>query len=274
MKIVPPCITDHTKGDPSCDGDPTSVTELDRAACAWRLRCIALDRHCKVTGGSIDEHLKITEREVDGEATYSATPLKGYKSFRRFCENLVDSLGVREDNAPPARKSTAKRAEASAESGPKKRGSYSAAADRHKRMADAVDHFIKHLSGQFESWRVPTNPSAATIPGQFYVSDRMKSGYVSVYCRTASGRDIPLACAVLKPRTETINVRVGVSGVKLLKAIGAPLNKRLKSSMKSVDVGRFKAEVAGLDRDMSVVVAKAIGKMAKCGDIELPGAGC
>lgn len=270
-KPIPPCLTDYQQGDKSCDGVPESKTDLDRQPCGWRLRCIALRRHLQVTGEKIGDHLTI---EKKGGGKFKATAVRGSDSFARLCKSLVAQYGVADEFKPEAvpRASKSKETERKKGAAPlstrRFRGPYRDAVERRRiKLMDVFGCFLDELSSQVEPWRIP-RPGHAEVIGQIYIADRQKSGYLSIYCRTRSNRDIPIACVILKPLKLRVDIRLPVSEKAFRSVLNESHSKKIK--IKKARYGRFRIVARGLDKGSVVIVAGALGKLIKRQTIELP----
>jgi hypothetical protein len=142
------------------------------------------------------------------------------------------------------------------------------AAQQRRESLALYKHFEEALSEGLNGYAF-TEPKQAALPGQLYVADRRElSGYVSVYCKTAGGRDIPVVSIKMKPRATEIDVDLPVT-VKMLRSRLSKA-KLAKLDLKQLKGGRFRARIVGLDKEKAAIVAEVVHELVKSKAIDLP----
>ncbi len=241
----PACVGTHTIGHVQCDGDSSGKSKSDREPCSWRDRCGGFQVHLNSVDNHADEYMG--DREFgDQEAA----------EFERQCVEWAVEYGVVSGVArgkgrgyfPFGYRGTCSRS----------------FRERRERVDVAIEHFIEAIMAQFEDRR-PLSRSVV-IPGQFMVVDRRKqSRYVSIYCVSAGGRNVPVASARPKIRSDGVEIRVPAdSEAWMMRPASAGF------AAVSVDDGLFLSSLGVLDRDAIGRLARALKAMERVGEIRLP----
>jgi len=300
-KELPPCVGFYEKGAAECEGNARGTSESERAPCGWRVGCASFSAYLTQVGKVQADFIDIFEDPVldaEGQPSFNGdgNPVtrsigrakQGNKAFFRFCESLgaraspdpeppaeAGELVVR----PPSTKLKRRTATKNPQIDPKlkrrrRRPPYKAVAARRARMTELFAAFADGIYEHLDPGRRPASKAEPARTGQVYVRDYAdKWGYVGLYCRTPRSRDVPVALARMRPRSETLSVELPFDLARLKKTMtrkgwkkvaalrAAPVNRR---------GSRFKFEVEGLDREAAVELALALSLMMKAGGLDLP----
>ena len=241
----PACVGTHTIGHVQCDGDPSGKSKADREPCSWRDRCGGFQAHLKSVDSHADEYM--AGREFGAKET---------AEFERQCVEWAFEYGV---------KSGVVRGDGRGYFPFGYRGTCSRAfRERRERVDVAVDHFIEVIMAQFEDRR-PLFGSVV-MPGQLMVIDRRKqSRYVSIYCVSAGKRNVPVASARPKVRSDGVEIRVPAEPEEWMMR-----SSSVGFAAVSVDDGSFASSLGVLDRSEVGRLARALKAMERVGEIRLP----
>lgn len=291
MKL-PQCITTYDKTDTVCNGDPHSKSEGDQTPCAWRDRCAALQRHLQDTGEPLAEHGRVVDVvNVDGEAAnyfrandwdVLQAKLKDLvKKYGTLAEQAAAEAADQQEDHPaaseeagggsPNRKGKMPDGRRSLKPGRKaralaRRTLMRAARERHKVLLEAFRKFRASLAEALPEYNWAGDHDAVA-PGRLYVKDRLDtSGYASVYCKTASGRDIPLASCRFKPRDLQMEISLPIEPGEATPAAVKKLD------LKPLSDGRFKSKTKKLDGASLGLAVELIAKAVREEKINLPAA--
>jgi len=174
----------------------------------------------------------------------------------------TDSSSVEAKSRKPAR-----RGKPNAPKGERATNSKWAAEQRDEALT-VYRHFEDAIAEALDDWGF-VKPNQAVVPGQLYVANRLgRSNYFAIYCKTATGRDIPIANAKIKARASGVDIDIPVD----VKAFTAKAGKRnaKKLDVKSVNGGKFKTRITGADKERAAIVAETIRKLVEADSIKLP----
>lgn len=140
-----------------------------------------------------------------------------------------------------------------------------AARERHAKLVMELKEFKQILTeklGMGYNW---ASEASVIPPGRFYVKDRLDtSGYASVYCRTANGRDKALAMLRFKPRNLEVVIALPLTPEDVSKKAASSLE------LKPYNDGCFTSISKKLDHAGIGLAAEVIAMAVKAGKIELP----
>jgi hypothetical protein len=295
---LPGCVAQYDPEDGVCNG-----SEDDPKPCAWRDMCGAFQKFLEQRGEDREEYLDLHEDE-DGQ-NYSMAAATTNDEFAEFCTEQADVYGVEngiptkeppeegepapeegepapeegepapEEGEPapevqkpkkPKTKKTKKSKKSKKNPGERKHKSQRTK-ERQGKLMELFEHFMCALYDHFPADR-RTSPQQIPSAGQFFAIDRRGSGYISVYCKSGKGKDVPVAMLRPKPRTMTMDIEMPLD-------VDAMAGISKSTSVKFGDVaviadGRFKTILKGFDKEKLALLAETIGKFAKDGVITLP----
>lgn len=275
---IPPlshCIGEYEKGDSTCDGEKGG--ELP---CGWKDRCAAFLRHLTKTGQQASQYVKYGAEEGDEEMRYYAEPKTSVQEFAKLCDELIAKEKKKKTTAKKTK--LKKRKTRSDKAGyDKRRDGPSAGAKRAakvalQRRAKERRQALYELFGWFKDWllRELDGPefAAAGMPvsrGYLYISDRTTtSNYLSVYCRSMSGWDVPLVMLSFRTSQLLFCAQLPVTPDVLATAMSKKDFKKLKPE--SVSDGRFKSRIENVGKAELALLAEVIAKLVEGGKIALP----
>jgi len=269
---------DYEQEHEQCDEYPEGETEDDKKACTWRDQCAALQQHCSATDKEASEFV-VEKSKGDEEWT---EPKGDPKLFMKQCSRLIKEFNIVGGRVvkAAAKVASTKKAKQAKEDGrknikPTKKAKDAARKalaarklDRRGQLRELFGFFkgaiAEQLGGEYEY----APPKEAVVPGQLLIVDRIeKSGYVSIYCKTANGRDVPIVLARFKPRSLTMDVELPVEADEF-DGVGKGTLKKL--APREFNDGMFRSIMMGLDREGCALVAETIGTLVNKGKIELP----
>lgn len=277
MTTVPPmspCVGDYDEGDVTCDGDGG-----EELPCGWRDRCAAFHRHLQVTGEDIEKYVKSGAEVVEGEQRFYAVPVDGEDVFTAFCDKLLKAEAKL--NKKKKRSKKAKRRDIEQHDkrrdGPvdaaKKAAKKALKRRAHKRRGELMvmfDAFKTQLMEHIDGWEFAT-AGQVVAPGYLFVVDRLdSSGYLSVYCKAATGWNAPLIMLRFRSASLTFDARLPVDVPVLKKRMSKSTYKKLAPT--SVVDGRFKSEALRIGKVELGLLAEAIAQLVDGGTIVLPAA--
>lgn len=282
-RLMPRCMGLHRTADQLCDGSPAGKTEEERAACIFRDRCVALQKHCEAARLVPEQFVKVAKHTFeDGERRWSATAIGDDDVLTemlakwalrwgvvngRVTKTKPEDAQVPQDRAKPKRKykrvafqpPIGKEARARA----KVRFAESTAKARAA-CTSLVEFFV--ASVQSESGLKLSSKRAGATPGELFSIDRLeKSRYLTLYVRTERAGRAPVVSVYLKPAFGMCEVRfpVGCHDLEEFAEV-----KRLK--IRPIKDGAFKAVTGKLDRELLSVAACAVAFLVKRGKVVLP----
>lgn len=285
LELIPICLGTH-EVIPDCDGDSTAT---DKAAlpCSWRERCMGFQRHLEDTGHDEERYIEIvpitsrTMMDVTGWKRTAKPVDKTHDEFSKFCKGLSRLYAIRtlpSRRAVESDPSDSKTAEDSKETPRRRRGkprgnAYSKDKDRQAEIRRLITHFCVELrQAMGRKLNLDRRGNSLILPGVMYLVDRrIKSGYVSIYCRKKSrgryGRDAGVAAMVPRFKTLTLNISVPVDIRDIQRELG-PTASTL--TIEPVRDGVFKTIIKGLGKDQLEVLAGHLARLAEQGILELP----
>lgn len=277
------CIGEYEADDLICNGNP-SGSAFEQAACYWRDRCAAFKIHVKEVGLGIDDFVVI-DVVIDGkDEEHLARPKNcGYGEFISMLDEVVKKYGIKDGVS--TKLPTEKASRASAKPGDKrkkhspkksvqrkaKKALAKLAAEKRAKMKDMFEWFRTHLIESLEGGYIFSTPGTAPLPGKLYIIDRTaKSGYISIYCKSPKGVDVPIALVIYKTRQMKMDIRVPVEAIGY-KGVSQKTVQRL--APQPIDDGLFRSTMRNLDKEGVALAAQTIAQLAKQGIINLPQVG-
>jgi hypothetical protein len=231
---VPPCLGCYDLADPECNGGSTT------AACDWRDRCHAFERHC-------------AEKDID--AAIEATRLcdvRGQEEFSVLCEGLIGTYGTALDRQAVANTLPRMAAGMAPQVRPARAGHAFSRARRlqHLRLDAMMTHIVMVLHERLST--LFPRPAGKDAKGQIYLIDeRVMHDYLALRMRVPSGRGRALRVLFMqrRPLLQGIEARMRIplrQASELARQIGAPrawpLDNALESGLlltTSTDLHRF-----------------------------------
>lgn len=271
--VMPHCVGDYDVGDAVCDGDPN---DKDDKPCTWRDRCAGFQAHLTATGSNSEDFVgQESDTNQEGEERHWAEPHGSHPKFLKLVDKQVERYGVKDGKVTKDPSQKAPKEDGRKNLRPTKKAKEAARKaltarkmDRRNQLQELFKFFSEQVGEALPEHRFASNREAVA-PGRLHLVDRLvKSGYISIYCKTPKGRDAPLALAKFKPRNLTLDVELPVFTVEINGTIGAKTLKKLEP--KDINDGLFKCVMVGLDREGCVLAAEAIGRLVSQGKIELP----
>ncbi len=255
--VISACVGEYESGDDVCDGDSKEKP------CGWKNRCKFFKKYLETEDKEVGEYL---EPGVDDSGNYYAVPKQGYEEFKKFCNGLI--------NDAKGRSSTKKKIDHRSR-GPSAKTKKAAAMsltnrsqERRRQLLKMFMEFRRTLQEELNG-RVFATPGSTVLPGQFYVVNRVDiSRYLSIYCKTISNRDVPIASFVLKTYSLTFNVRLPLTIEEFEK--GAPKEALKGFKINQINNGRFRMVIIGAGKKELSILAKTIAVLNKNGNIKLP----
>lgn len=293
---IPQCFTLYEPKDSVCDGDASAEGDTP---CCYRDQCSAFKRAQAAGAVTLTDHGRMVPIvDVNGAPDKYFRPLDWDQFLAKLAE-LVDEFGGHEAHG----EETPAEVEAVAESGevaeaqigteaaPQKRRNTKgrlrrkkrrkpgrkaramaaralirAARERRRALLEEFKLFRQQLAEHLPEYHWSLGASAIP-PGRLYIKNRLlTSGYASVYCKTASGRDRPLAMLRFKPRGLLMEVALPVEPGEVSKAAAAKLE------LKPYNDGSFSSITKKLDRAGLGLAAEVIAQAVRNAKLELPSA--
>lgn len=249
MPEPPRCVGTYESDHPTCNGDPTGLTEQERLPCAWRNRCAGLQLFCHETS-------QIPEIVV---ATLDYDRLVQLCETRVEIHDIVDGIPGGPPKPEPEPKSPAR---------PKKRTSRTISSKKNggskAPLSDDVlalgSHFERCLKDEFPNRRFAKKKRVLAKPGTFYPVDRTRaSRYLSWYCTTDKGQDRAIACLRFKPRLGSVDIGLPVQVEVLRDALDEKTFQRF--APKASVLGQFQSLLKHLDREAVGLAAETIKRL-------------
>lgn len=276
------CIGEYEPDDPICNGN-SDGSAYEQAACYWRNYCAAFKIHLKEIGLGVEDFVTIEVVTDSGDEEHLARPKNGYNEFVALLDGVIKDYGITEGVA--TKKPTEKAHRASAKPGDKrkkhapkrsvqrkaKKALAKLAAEKRAKMKDMFEWFRTHLIESLEGGYTFSTPGQAPLPGKLYIVDRTeKSGYISIYCKSPKGVDVPIALVIYKTRQMKMDIRVPVEAIRYR---GINQKTVQKLGPQPINDGLFKSTMRNLDKEGVALAAQTIAQLAKSGIIDLPQAG-
>lgn len=289
----PQCFSLYDVGDDVCDGDPRVEGDIP---CGNRDKCAAFKRYAAATGDKVTEHGRMVQIVNEaGEPDKYFRP-NDWDIFNKQLSEMVAEYGGAHAQAAEAmvdvivdgtedaeaddeltlagnpktnkgkprkkrRRRPGRKARAMA-----RRALMRAAKERRRMLIDELKLFRAALSEALPEYHWATE-GGAVPPGRFYIKNRLiTSGYASVYCKTAEGRDQPLALLRFKPRGLMMEVGLPVAPDEVSKSSAAKL------ALKPYNDGSFISLTKKLDRAGLGLAAEVIAAAVRSDKIHLPSA--
>lgn len=290
---MPVCLRKYSRGDIECDGRPRARTERDRMPCAYRDRCVSLQRLMKIGDHKARDLLKLRKvKDPDGKRRVYAFSIGDSEEFQQWLMRGIDRYGIRngritvrhpEEEKPRKARVIKNRSEES------KQKSANALVKARKEAAkalkakaaedlDATQKLLKWFLTRLQ--RATKRPFAKDQKrakvGQMFIVDRITSSrYVTVYAkalkrtkkRTAEIRK-PVVCVVLAARSHSLQLRTTLDPTKLNKCMSK--SSRPKVGAEDFDEGRFKSKTIPVGKEGASIMAETIAKAIERGIIKLP----
>ncbi len=268
-KAISPCIGEYDGGDITCIGDSDSDNEDDSRPCSWRKKCKVFKQYMKDTNTEAVDYL---EAGKDEDGNYYANARDGYEAFRAFCDDLVEKskkkkkkrkikkTKLKVDNRLKGPTVAAKTAAALALAARSK--------ERKAVLFKMFMEFRRSLTEHLEDIEF-ASPGKAVLPGQFFIINRSEaSSYLSLYCKSSRGRDMPIACFMMKTHSLSFNVKIPVEVDSLEKELSKVTFDRL-SPVLVKGSGRFKSIIKKAKKVELALIAESIANLVDSGNIEL-----
>lgn len=282
-ELIPTCIGDVEAGDVTCDGDPQGKTEQERAPCSWRDRCTGFQLHLRASGENASDRIKLVSltghvKRMSG-LDQTAQPVgMTVAQFTRFCRGALERYAPPRAPAPaggpapaPARAragSVAARPHAGGQArrtaGQRSREMKARRAYFHARRARLLARLEVELPGHIQR-----RAAALRLPGQLHVDTDWERHQCTVYVRRNTGLDVGIVRMVYKPSSRAVDLFVCSSK----RHIAAVVSRAtlLKLAPEATVLNNFHSVVKGADDEAISLVAEAIGRLVKSGNIELSG---
>jgi len=275
-KYMPPCVGQYERGDETCDGEPEHEDPDQSEPCLWRNHCAAFQIYLRESKKTTDDLVEIQLCEVDGVEDHYAIAKQDATEFMKELDKVIRRWGIRGglSKRDPSKVTPRKHMIRSAKGRRKNKRlprdcSQSAATEALVALSirnrldcyKIFEHFRAALLEQIP-YKYPKG-SQALLPGRLYTSDRRKkSKYMSIYVRTSSGRDQPLALVLFKPRTGLVDVLTPLRATEW-KGVSQAELKQLHLAP-HVD-GFFTSRASDHDKDGARFVAQVYGRMIREG---------
>jgi hypothetical protein len=254
------CIGAYEESDSACKG------------CYWCNTCAAFKQYLLDESLQADDVLEI----VSIENGHIAVPKIGRNEFDQLVAGMVKKYGfvggisTKEPSLPTKRKNKnrkhIKRNVPKVVQRKAVKAIQSLAQEKRVVLKKLFEWFKMNLVESLNGY-VFSLPNHAVLPGRLFVVDRLKkSGYISIYCKSPSGCDVPLALAAFKTRRMVLDIEVPVeyTGYKVGKAALKLLRPQPCSD------GKFLSVMKSLDKERVALAAKVVASLVNDGLIKLP----
>jgi hypothetical protein len=252
LVTIPDCRGTFEIGHPQCDGDERSTDADDKAPCAFRDRCRALEIYVaraapEVTDDAIDRVLgPLSDEELISTA-----------------DLIVDEEGIEGGRLPSERPREARSRKA------KRRRRKSKRAPYPEELIALYQHFRRALRDVFGEWSFSEGQQIIASPGTIYEGNRLAtSDYISFYCTSESGPHHAIASLRFRPGGPALDVELPVTPITLEAVLSAAKWRQL--DVRDLSRGQFKSVVKGVSSDATLgLIAETLRKLVEQGRLKV-----
>lgn len=263
---IPPCLGYHeddaNTDNPICDGGYIATKNVTERPCAWKPNCIALQGHCGRLGQLPAEVLKDmgSEKIIQLTTRLREDQAKGYAPQAQVLATTQAAVKHTVALAKPKLKIVS-----AATAVPQKATSAAGNDELQLEAASGTGgaalllQVWKGLQARISRNFVANRDLAA--PGDIFIQDRSRSGYVSLYCEPAGGRRIAI-----------VEIKLKADKIHALFPIAADDKLLAGSEAKPAADGKFISIVSNIP-SATFAISKLVDVLAKAidtGAIPLP----
>ena len=190
MSKYPPCLGLYSETDTICNGDNTATNFEDIAHCAWRDRCAGLKIYLDTT-------------KTDQVEFTSVTP---FNALVRLCQKYVADYEIVDGKATKGQKIEVPIKKPNLEYKQNDNKALNSSFVSQERMHKV---FTTTLGDMFHNQRIAKPGKLVFDVGTlYYIDRRIKSGYLSWYCKTDTKKDQAIASLSYQPTKKTMSIKI------------------------------------------------------------------
>jgi len=286
--LMPLCVATYQRGHDQCDGAPSGETELDRMPCVYRDRCLAMGIYGRsnrleraqlvqlVRAKGADGHpASFTiaagdDEQLQAELTRMIASCKIKDGVAGFAP-LVTAGGIRPATAvvSSAVKAAGSRAAHVVKKPGVSRGKLVVNVEGRRIVEEIGAHYQHNVLSRLG--RTMATSQGEAEPGQFFLVDRRaKSGYCSLYMKTADGGRMAVTSMYFRPNNGLLEVRVACDYRSFVNFLSTKNKVDLAPEDYTGRDGCFRVRFHRLDKGGAGLVAEALDRAARAGILDLP----